>query len=246
MNTETKPSSPPTQPRVLPGDEIIDLRQIFHVLNNYRWAIAGFTAAVTLVAILLVFSMTPIYQATTTLQIEQEQAKVVSIEEIYGLEGGNDSYLNTQFEVLKSRAVLEKVVKKLDLINNPEFNGALREAPWYAGMLDWRSWFGMSEPVVEPDPAIVMRNMINALGSRITIAPVRKTQLVRIHAESSSPELAAKIANAVANAYIESYMESKLALTLNATDWMQGRLGELSEKLKIAEQELQDYRKKSN
>lgn len=245
MNTEPKPSSPP-QARALPDDDIIDLRQIFHVLNSHRWAIVGFTAAVTLIAILIVFSMTPIYQATTTLQIEQEQAKVVSIEEVYGLEGGNDSYLNTQFEVLKSRAVLEKVVNKLGLINNPEFNAELREVPWYAGLLDWRSWFGMSEPGVEPDQAIIMRDTIGALEAQITIEPVRKTQLVKIHAESTSPELAAKIANAVANAYIESYMESKLALTLSATDWMQGRMGELSEKLKEAEQQLQDYREEEN
>ncbi|KEI70747.1 GumC family protein [Endozoicomonas elysicola] len=243
MNTETRHAgSAPAQTRNPQDEDIIDLRQIFHVLNNHRWAILGFTAAVTLIAILVVFSMTPIYQATSVLQIEQEQAKVVSIEEIYGIEGGNDSYLNTQFEVLKSRGVLEKVVNKLNLLNNPEFNTRLQEAPWYAGLLDWRDWLGLKEPEAEVDPATVMRDTINVLSAHVSIEPVRKTQIVKIHAQSESPQLAARIANAIANAYIESYMESKLSLTLNATDWMQGRLGELSEKLKIAEQELQDYR----
>lgn len=250
MNTETRQaSSPPAAPpktRLPRDEEIIDLRQIFHVLNRHRWAIISFTAAITLMAILLVFSMTPIYEATATLQIEQEQAKVLSIEEVYGIDGGNDSYLNTQFEVLKSRAVLEKVVNKLDLLNNPEYNGSLKEAPWYAGMLDWRSWFGLKEPQAPDDPNMIMRDTINTLAASISIEPVRKTQIVKIHAQSESPQLAAKIANAVANAYIESYMESKLALTLNATDWMQGRMGELSEKLKVAEEELQNYREQEN
>ena len=250
MNTETRQaSSPPAAPpktRLPRDEEIIDLRQIFHVLNRHRWAIISFTAAITLMAILLVFSMTPIYEATATLQIEQEQAKVLSIEEVYGIDGGNDSYLNTQFEVLKSRAVLEKVVNKLDLLNNPEYNGSLKEAPWYAGMLDWRSWFGLKEPQAPDDPNMIMRDTINTLAASISIEPVRKTQIVKIHAQSENPQLAAKIANAVANAYIESYMESKLALTLNATDWMQGRMGELSEKLKVAEEELQNYREQEN
>ncbi|WP_257296570.1 polysaccharide biosynthesis tyrosine autokinase [Endozoicomonas sp. YOMI1] len=250
MNTETRQaSSPPAAPaktRLPQDEEIIDLRQIFHVLNSHRWAIIGFTAAVTLVAILVVFSMTPIYQATATLQIEQEQAKVLSIEEVYGIDGGTDSYLNTQFEVLKSRGVLEKVVNKLDLLNNPEFNGRLKEAPWYEGMLDWRSWFGLKEPEALEDPGMIMRDTINILADSVSIEPVRKTQIVKIHAQSEKPQLAAKIANAIANAYIESYMESKLALTLNATDWMQGRMGELSEKLKVAEEELQDYREQEN
>ncbi|WP_299734741.1 polysaccharide biosynthesis tyrosine autokinase [uncultured Endozoicomonas sp.] len=244
MTTDLKPApAAAAMPgKNTPDEDIIDLRQIFHVLNTHRLAIAGFTAAVTLLAILVVFSMTPIYQATTVLQIEQEQAKVVSIEEIYGIDGGSDSYINTQLEVLKSRGVLEKVVNKLNLLESPEFNTRLVEAPWYSGLLDWRSWFGLKEPEEAEDPNIVMRDTINVLNELVTIEPVRKTQIVKIHAQSENPKLAAKIANAIANAYIESYMESKLALTLNATDWMQGRLGELSNKLRIAEQELQDYR----
>lgn len=249
MNTETRQvvSPPAATKAMLPQDEdIIDLRQIFHVLNSHRWAIGSFTLAVTLAAVLIVFSMTPIYSATATLQIEQEQAKVVSIEEVYGIDGGSDSYLNTQFEVLKSRSVLEMVVNELDLVKNPEFNATLRPAPWYAGLLDWRGWFGLQEPTEEDDANRVLNDTINALSERVTIEPVRKTQIVKINAESENPQLAAKIANAVANAYIESYMEAKLSLTLSATDWMQGRLGELSAKLREASQELQDYREQEN
>ncbi len=249
MNTETRQvvSTPAAAKARAPQDEdIIDLRQIFHVLNSHRWAIVSFTLAVTLAAVLIVFSMTPVYQATATLQIEQEQAKVVSIEEVYGIDGGSDSYLNTQFEVLKSRSVLEKVVNELGLLKNPEFNSTLRSPPWYAGLLDWRSWFGLHEPSVPEDANQVLNDTINALSQHVTIEPVRKTQIVKINAESENPQLAAKIANAIANAYIESYMEAKLSLTLNATDWMQGRLGELSEKLREASQELQDYREQEN
>ncbi len=244
MTTDSKPvPAAITLPgRNTPDEDVIDLREIFHVLNSHRLAIAGFTFAVTLIAILVVFSLTPVYQATTILQIEQEQAKVVSIEDIYGIDGGSDNYINTQLEVLKSRGVLEKVINKLNLLNNPEFNTHLQEAPWYAGVLDWRSWFGLEAPQKPDDTSIVMRDTISQLNEMITIEPVRKTQIVKIHAESENPRLAANIANAIASSYIESYMESKLALTLNATEWMQGRLGELSEKLRIAEQELQDYR----
>ncbi len=235
-----------SQPTPLPGravqdEEIIDLRQIVQVLVNYRWPIIGFTLAVSVMAILVVFSITPVYQATTVLQIEQEQAKVLSIEEVYGIEG-SDSYLNTQFEVLKSRGVLEKVVDKLGLMNNPEFNGRLNEAPWYAGLLNWKAWLGLQEPAGEVDESAVRRDVINALSKKVNIEPVRKTQVVKIHAQSESPKLAAAIANAVAGAYIESYMEAKLSLTLSATDWMQGRMNELSDKLRIAEQNLQSYR----
>ncbi len=242
MSTDSKMASAAPSVRPMQDEDIIDLRQIFHVLVSYRWPIIGFTLAVTLMAVLVVFSMTPVYKATAVLQIEQEQAKVVSIEEIYGIEGGNDSYLNTQFEVLKSRGVLEKVVHKLGLLKNPEFNTALQEKPWYAGLTDWQGLLGIAQPEEIADERAILRDTVNVLAEHVAIEPVRKTQIVRIHAESENPRLAAQIANAIASAYIESYMEAKLFLTLSATDWMQGRLSELSEKLKVAEQNLQAYR----
>lgn len=242
MITDSKKTSAAPSARPMQDEDIIDLRQIFHVLLSYRWPIIGFTLAVVLMAALVVFSMTPVYQATAVLQIEQEQAKVVSIEEIYGIEGGNDSYLNTQFEVLKSRGVLEKVVHKLGLLKNPEFNISLQEKPWYAGLTDWQGLLGIAQPEAVADDSAILRDTVNVLAERVTIEPVRKTQIVRIHGESENPRLAAQIANAIASAYIESYMEAKLSLTLSATNWMQGRLSELSEKLKVAEQNLQAYR----
>ena len=241
----TNSTNPQPQPPVQ-DEDVISLREIFHVLTAYRWAIAGFTLAVTLIAALVVFSLTPVYQATAVLQIEQEQAKVVSIEEVYGIDGGGDSYLRTQFEVLKSRSVLEKVVHKLNLMNNQEFNATLREKPWYAEYTNWRSWFGLELPVEEEGRDRILRDIINTLAENVSIVPIKKTQIVNINATSENPALAANIANEIANAYIASYMEAKLSLTLNATDWMQGRMEDLAGKLREAEVSLQTYREKED
>jgi len=63
----------------------VDLRQYWSVISRNKWPILGLSAAASLLAALLVFAMTPIYQASVTILIESEQANVVSIEEIYGL-----------------------------------------------------------------------------------------------------------------------------------------------------------------
>ncbi len=239
-------SQPSTIPKSSPED-IISLSEIFNTLNNHKWPIAGFTAAVTLLAILVVFSMTPIYQGTAVLAIEQEQAKVLSVEDLYGIDGGGDSYLNTQYEVLKSRGVMEKVVEQLKLLENPEFNASLRPKPWYSTVTNWRSWFGLSKPVDEAAQKEYIYNAtVNALLANVSIEPVRKTKIVKVSATSENPALAAKIANTIAGAYIDSYLEAKLTLTTSATRWMQQRLAELSGKLSAAEEGLQAYREKEN
>ena len=228
--------------RELMDEDIIDLRELFQTLLHFKWAIVGFTLAATLLTILVVFSLTPKYQATSILLIEKEQAKVVSIEEVYGIDGAGDSYLNTQFEVLKSRALLEKVVQKLNLVQLPEFNAELREKSWYSDLLNWRGLLGLELPEENSSEELILSRTIDAFAENVQIEPVRKTQVVKIHVISEDPDLAAKAANAMGDAYIESWLEAKLSLTTNATSWMQDRLQGLSEKLQVAEAQLHDFR----
>ena len=81
----------------LMNEEVIDLRQYWRTLMRYKWGILGFAVIITVLTVLLVFSMKPVYRATATLLIESQQANVVSIEEVYGLDKGNSEYLLTQF-----------------------------------------------------------------------------------------------------------------------------------------------------
>ena len=236
------------QNRLRPVDEeIISIREITGILKQYGWQITGFTASVVILAALISFSITPTYQASARLQIEQEQAKVMTIEEMYGFEG-NDSYLNTQHEVLRSRPVMEKAVKKLNLIESPEFNGALREPSPWKEWLNWRNWFGIESPQLNKDEqkARQLDATIRAFSSKVDIDPVRKTQIVNIRFASENPQMAADAANAISRAYIEAWLESKLALTTNATDWMEVRLVDLSGELDEAIASLQDYREQEN
>lgn len=223
-------------------EEIIDLRALFQTLLRFKWSIISFTLAAVLLTVMVVFSLTPQYQATAVLLIEQEEAKVVSIEEMYGIDGSGDSYLNTQHEVLKSRALLEKVARKLNLVSKPEFNAELREQNWLSVLKDWRSLIGLELPAEAPDESLIFARTVDVFAKNVRIEPVRKTQIVRIHVMSEDPKLAAAAANAMGEAYIDSWLEAKLSLTTNATSWMQERLEGLAEKLRIAENQLHQFR----
>ncbi len=241
--------------QTLPDQDVISPREMVQTLKKYKWAIAGVTVAASMIATLAAFSMTPVYQATAMLELEREQAKVLSVEELYGLEGDTDIYLNTQYEVLKSRSVMEKVIKRLNLLEDPEYNSILRPKPWHAQLLDWRRWLGITpsvksikkeEPVKKDKSIRILNNTISTLLGTVQISPIKKTQIVKVNVTSKNPERAASIANAVANSYIDSYLEAKVSQTASATFWMQARLQELAEKLTKAEGKLQAYREQEN
>ncbi|RTE65217.1 polysaccharide biosynthesis tyrosine autokinase [Amphritea opalescens] len=227
----------------LMGDDVIDLRQYWNTINRHKWGIFGFAIVVTMLTTLVVFSMKPIYRAEATLLIESQNANVVSIEEVYGLDSGNSEYYLTQFEILKSRQLAERVIDKLNLIDHPEFN----QAPGFiantiASAKALLPLGVVEEPSEEEMARIKLQNVTSQLIGNLTIEPIRKTQLVKISYDSYEPLLSAEIANAVGDAYIENNLEARLQLTMKASGWLMERLSGLREKLKVSEQNLQQYR----
>lgn len=237
-------------------DDEIDLLQLWQTIWRRKWSILTLTLVVMMLAALVVLSMTPIYRASSTLLIEQKAAKAVSIEDIYGLDGGSSEYLQTQFELLKSRELAERVVRQLSLATHPEFDPRQQPEPLIdlSGLfatLDVRSWLPMTTPgdLAEPEElteAQIQDEVVKAFMERTTISPVMKTQLVKVEVEMADARLAAQAANALANAYIESQLEAKLAMTQTATDWMNERLSGLKSKLQESERRLQEFRESEN
>src|SRR5690606_6773328 len=85
----------------------------------------------TTLAYLIASRLDPHYRATTTVLIENREANVVSIEGVYGTNTLAKEYFLTQFEILKSQELAERLVERLDLINHPEFDPRQDQpAPW--------------------------------------------------------------------------------------------------------------------
>ncbi len=221
--------------------ETIDLMHYWRVFRRHLSKILALTIVATAIAVLVVMSMTPVYKATTTLLIEAEEAKIVSIEEVYGIGGQSSEYFQTQFEILKSRELAKRVAIQLDLVNNPEFNPA---HPANAKSFSLKEMIlGESEP---PTEAEILAATVDNFWAAVSVSPLRKTQLVKVSVESESPELAQRASDAMAKAYIDSQLEAKIGMTQQAASWLQERLGGLKARLDESERRLQEYREANN
>ncbi len=240
------------QNTLISSEDTIDLRQYWRILMSHKWGILGFSVITTLLTMLVVFNITPVYKGTSTLLIESQQTNVVSIQEVYGLDGSSE-YLLTQFEILKSRNLAKKVILKYNLLNHPAYNQPETELP---EKLRFLQEFSLKEMAVEYFPdlftatdevdmlsdEVILEQMISSFLESLTISPIRKTQLVTISFESTDAQVAANIANAVGDTYIEDNLAAKLALTVKATTWLNKQLKEQRIDLTVAEQRLQKYR----
>lgn len=234
--------------------DIIDFGQYWATIKRYLWRIIGLAVLLTILVALVVLSMTPRYIATASLLIEAEQANVLSIEEVYGLDSSRKEYFETQFEILRSRQIAEKVVDELVLYDNPLYNSDVIEENQggIATLIDSLKDFIKSALPFLPQEAEQLETSEEELASRrafairqvmefSTISPVKNTQVVEISFESADQVLAATIANTIADVYIENYLESKLEMTAKATTWLNQSLQGLRTKLNAAEKKLADF-----
>lgn len=234
-------------------DRTIDLGYYYHLVKSRWLSIAAFTTLCTAIAVLFALSITPTYTATATLLIEASQKKAISIEEVVGIDTRAKEYYQTQFEILKSNHVAQRVIDKLNLTQVAEFNPAMSiEEPSAVEELkqsvkQWpliRTLFpeeDVAEVDLKEEQEALNRSVLKTFKSKLTISPIRKTQLVNISFESEDPALAAKIANEVGQSFIENNLESKLLATEQATSWINQRLAELKSKLDSSEQALLQF-----
>lgn len=237
-------------------DDEIDLLKLWQTVWRRKWSIITLVLVVTMVTILGVLAITPIYRAAATLLIEEKTAKVVSIEQVYGLEGAGSEYLQTQFELLKSRALAERVVRQLNLTTHPEFDPRQQPEPLIdvsgvLAKLDFRKAMPFTMPgdldgEMDKTESDIFDAVTLEFMERISIEPQGKSQLVKVQVDMADPYTAALAANALTNGFIETQLEATMEMSLTATNWMNSRLGELRTKLKSAEDRLQAFREKEN
>lgn len=219
----------------------LDFLEYWRTLRKHKWAIIAFALMVTLVAGVIAFVMAPVYEAKTTLLIETNKQKVVSIEDVYSGVGATREYFQTQVEIIKSREVALKTITKLRLFDHPDFDP---RAP-KKGLAALKEQIGFTtETPVEWNDENLAEAVLPAFSNQLTIEPIRLSQLVVIRFQSGNPHFAATVANTLAKTYIENDLDTRYQMTQTASAWLQERLSGLQSKLTESEQALQSYREK--
>ncbi|MCL4853718.1 MAG: GumC family protein, partial [Bryobacteraceae bacterium] len=223
------------------ADEI-DLRSLWETFSPWKWRILFLSLLAVALAMIVAKGITPLFPATTTLMVEAGQARPLKIEDVYGLETSGNEYFETQFAVVRSREIAQRVVQKLGLVNDEYF---YTEKPGLVQQV--RAMLPLpAAPVRLLDDSAKMAKATDRLVDSLKVEPVRKTQLVNIGIEHPDPKAAARITDAIANEYVESQMEIQLNIARNAAEWLGSRLTDLKQNLTKSETELQQFLEANN
>ena len=218
-----QPYAPPLPPqpgqRVYSAGHILDFPTLMRILQHWRWLILGAMAVGLAGAIILTLLTTPVYRAWVTIEanpptveISDEQSK----ERAASIQNPYD-FVVTQVGLLSSKSVAERTAQELNLANNSEF------VPQDA---DASSRLKMATAQVQ--------------NSLQVIKPDEGT-LIRFSFDSTSPQMAAVVANGIADSFINSTLQRRYEASAYARKFLERQIAKTRGDLERSERSLVQY-----
>jgi capsular exopolysaccharide synthesis family protein len=219
-------TDPTTAPTGTSSVSTIQLYDYSRVLWKRKWLILLIAALGIGAGLGWARVQTRIYQADCSLEYDPDPPKPLGRDVDDSMSAGmwweTREYFATQNKIIASRAVAEKVVRKLSLHENPDF--------WAVPSDQRASW-----------KRATVTETAQRLQQLVTVTQERDTRLVHIMVRDSNPDRAMLLANSIADAYIEKTMEDRLGATTGALEWLGKQLDQLKRQLEQSELALHEF-----
>jgi uncharacterized protein involved in exopolysaccharide biosynthesis len=201
--------------------------------KNAIAVLAPLILAVTLASLYL-FLATPEYIARSQILIDpktpvlREQTREVN----FSLDAAQ---VESQITLLRSEKIAATVIKDLNLRDDREFQGTAPPV--------WRTLFERPEELSEEDASFIRnRTAIAAFEKGLIVRRVGLSYAIEIAFRSVDAKKAALIANATAEAYLRDQIDAKSESARQGSRWLEVRLAELREQMKMATHRVQAFR----
>ena len=218
------------------GEKPIDPMEYVRVLLRRKWIVLIVVAICVTAGATYAIRTQRLYSARTSVIIDLSAPNFLDDKQVGEVSTSgpgyywiSKEYYETQYKVITSRSVAQRVVDKLGLNTDENFLGITRiKDPELKKKL-----------LEKADPVARLQGMVK-------VSPVKDSRVVEIVVTDVDPARAALFSNEVADAYIEEILHLKAKLTDSASEWLEDRLVRLEDQTKKSELALYDFKKQSD
>ena len=232
------------------ADDEIDLLQLFGALWRGKWIILLTSMLALLVGGYYAYAVAvPQYSAVARLALQSRDQQVVDLESVMSGVSTEQSAINTELEIIRSRSLLERLVTDMGLVADPEFNASLQKPSAFSRDAVIRLIATYLPMQVADSPAPTVEEKLISAGEAvrqaISVSSQRNTYLLDIQVTSEDRRKSAEMANRLAQIYLDDQIQIKFAATEYAVNWLSGRVTDLELELKQKEDAIKDLRAES-
>lgn len=232
----------------------LDLSDLHGIATRgWRYALIG-TGLGLLAGLLALSHVAPTYKANVRLVLEHSVNDYLQSNKVTdGPTLGDDRY--SQIHIIASESVVQPVIDKLGLAQDPEFGCAVADSNegFFRNLL--RKVRNLTETVkstaglkaqASPEHKCGQSAVFKAVSSHLEVVWEAQPLVINVNFESKDPEKASSIANEIAESYINSTLEAKRNAATLASKAMQERLAELRVQAADAERQVLEYKLEHN
>jgi capsular exopolysaccharide synthesis family protein len=218
------------------GEDTRLIVRYLRIAQRWKWLILGAAVAAMIAGLIITYLTTPLYTAEATLEIQRENNRITQVQ---GVEPETSSldmeFYQTQYGLLQSRSLSERVATDLRLYSDPNFfemfddddmARRVRESPLANNQ-------ATRQERVRRAGAIMLRNL--------AIAPVRLSRLVAVRFTSPDPQFSARVVNSWTRNFINATLERRIEATSYGRGVLERELGALRGRLEESERRLVAY-----
>jgi len=210
--------------------ERVDLRELIGTVLRRAWLAIGVGVVLFAVVVAVVMNITPKYTAVGSVLIDPHHQNLTQTDPREGGLPPDTSAVDTQVEVLRSRALAEAVVRQMKLYNDPEFNGALD---------------GQQGHIANPSPGLISR-VTEGVQGRTQVKRAGLTYVIQVAFVSKRPARAAAIVNTFMNLYMQRQLDAKSEAIDKANRDLGPNIERLRSDAEAAQAKVQQYKAANN
>ncbi len=218
-----------------------DVREVWLFVRRNARFISLITGSLTIIALVLAFTIPARYVGETVVMLDPRKTQVSGIESVVSHLPADNAAIRSEIDIIQSRAVIDRIIDELQLMNDKNFNPGLSTTSWFGRL------FASSKPEdVAKRESRDRTGVASKLLKNLTVTNDGRSYSITIRYQDRNPEMASRIANAFADQYLVDQLEVKYDATQRANAWLSKRLDELRDKVSSAEKAVEDFRNSNN
>ena len=201
-----------------PADDGLDLQSLLRILNEHRKMLLAAMVAGLIGGLIMTLITPKMYRANVTLEVNAPKVEILNEENGGEAPTSNNwDFIATQVGLLKSRTLAERVAQDLNLAADPAIVG------------------------VGGTPAQRLRTATGVVAGGISAELPEDGQLIQYSYVSTSPDLAAKVANGIADSFINSSLQRRFDASNYARNFLLQQINKTRGELEKSERQLVTY-----
>ena len=228
-----------------PAEASFGFADFLRVLDERRSLIRNITLLVGALTLAVLLYLPTLYSSSAVVMLDQRKNNVADLSSVLSALPTDAPSVQNQIQVLSSRDLAGRVIGKLKLYDDPEFNPALNRngAPDigdFVRLLNPANWGPAAGAGSEHDA------IVSAFLDRLDVSALGLSTSITVTFTSRDPVKAALIANTLADAYTEDQVDIKVAAARKATQWLTDRMHQLAQQVQAGESAIAEYKAAHN